>query len=226
MDTVKIDHPDPELAAALLFLLGEPVPHDPKLESDAGKIVEEAGDREKLLLGIAALCGGPETPRKLYLREKAYSRLGKKYCRETVRCASEYLEGEGWSALSRGTEEQDGIEVDSGDARRAGVLLDLAAAQEEAGELEAAYSSYLEAYELAPHNAMVAVKASDVLSRLRGRGEALNFLLEQRRALYYEPVRYRDSLGRVHRNAVFRDLIEAHILKLQDKSSGQQSSKA
>ena len=208
---------DPGLAAALLFLTGEPVPHDPKLESAAGKIMDETADRKELLLRIAGLCGGPETPQKLYLLEKAYAGLGKDYCRQTVRYASEYLKGEGWGALSRGTEELDGIPTDTGDARRAGVLLDLAAAQEESGEYEAAYESCLEAYELTPYNAMVAVKAADLLFRLRGRGEALNFLLEQRGALYYEPVRYRDSLGRIHRNEVFRDLIEAHLLKLRNQ---------
>lgn len=211
---------DPDLAAAILFLLGEPVPHDPKLESPAGERIASARNREELLLQVVALCGNPDTPRKLYLCERACGRLGKKYRGETIRFASAYLKGQEWEELPRRTEVLDGIPVNERDALRAGVLLDLAAAQEEAGEDEAAYSSYLSAGELVPHNAMVVVKAADVLARARGRKEALNFLLGQRGALYYEPVRYRDSLGAVRRNCVFRDLLEAQIRKLREEETG------
>lgn len=208
---------DPELAAALLFLLGEPVPHDPKLEKAAGEIQKATDDRQKLLSEVIELCGEPTTPQTLYLCEKAYSWLGKGYSRETVRLAKAYLEGEEWDALFGRTEVVDGIQVDRGDASRAGVLIDLAGAQEGIGALEEAYSNYRQAYELEPYNAMVVVKAAEVLSKLRGREEALNFMLQQRSSLYYEPVKYHDSLGRLRRNEVFRELIEAHILKLQGK---------
>ena len=209
---------DPELAAALFFLLGEPVPHDPKLEKAAGEIQKNTDDRQKLLLRVIELCGEPTAPQTLYLCEKAYSWLGKTYSRETIRLAKAYLEGEEWDALSSKIEMVDGIEIDHRDEHRAGVLIDLARAQEGVGALEEAYSNYLQAYDLEPYNAMVVVKAAEVLSRLRGREEALNFLLQQRSSLYYEPVKYRDSLGRVRRNEVFRELVEAHILKLQGKS--------
>lgn len=209
---------DPGLAATILFLLGEPVPHDPKRESEAGKRIDFAASRENVLLEAVALCGRPDTPGRLYLCEKAASRLGKPYCRETIRLADQYLKGEEWAGLPRGAEVLDGISVDDRDALRAGVLLDLAAAREEAGEGESAYSAYLAAYELIPHNAMVAVKAADLLARIRGRKEALNFLLEQRGAFYYKPVRYRDSFGNIRWNGVFRDMIEAQIRKLLKKT--------
>lgn len=210
---------DPELAAALFYLMGETVPHDPKLEKTAGEIFNHAGDRKKLLLTIVSLCGEPSTPQELYLCEKAYSWLGKDYCSQTIRCASGYLNGEEWDALSGRTEVVDGILIDYGDVRRAGVLMDLANAQEETGSAEAAYSNYLHAYSLEPYNAMAVIKAAEILSHSRGRQEALNFLLQQRNSLYYDPVKYKDSQGNVHRNEVFKELIEAHVLKLQGKAA-------
>jgi tetratricopeptide (TPR) repeat protein len=212
-------HADPELAAALFYLLGEPVPHDPKLERTAGEIRNSINNKEKLLLKIIELCGNSSEPRELYLCEKAYSWLGKKYCRQTIQYAKRYLESAGWDALSGRTEKNEGIVIDYGDARRAGVFIDLAKALEETGNLEEAYSNYLHAYDLEPYNAMVVIKAAEVLLRSRGREEALNFLFQQRHSLYYDPIKYRDSAGKIHRNEVFKDLLEAHIRKLQGKST-------
>ncbi|MFU0833186.1 MAG: hypothetical protein ACFWUC_09690 [Oscillospiraceae bacterium] len=113
----------------------------------------------------------------------------------------------------------EGIMIDYGDSHRAGVFIDLAKALEEVGSLEEAYSNYLQAYELMPYNAMVVIKAAEVLSRSRGREEALNFLLQQRHSLYYDPIKYRDAAGKIHQNAVFQNLLESHILKLQGKST-------
>ena len=210
---------NPELAAALFYLLGEPVPHNPKLEKTAGRIWDATDDREQLLLKIIELCGNSTEPRELYLCEKAYSWLGRNYCRQTIQYAHRYLESKGWDALSGRTEMVEGIQVDHGDSRKAGVLIDLAKALQETGRLEEAYSTYLQAYDLVPYNAMVVIKAAEVLSSIRGRQEALNFLLQQRSSLYYEPVKYRDSAGKICRNGVFRDLIEAQILKLQEKNT-------
>lgn len=206
---------DPELAAALFYLLGEPVPHDPNLEKEAGQIWKSTENREQLLLKIIELCGEPVEPRELYLCEKAYSWLGKNYCRQTIRFAKRYLESGGWDALSGRVELVEGIEVDYGDSRRASVLVDLAKAQTESGRFREAYSNYLQAYDLIPYNAMIAIKAAEVLSRLRGQEEAMNFLLQQRSSPYYEPIKYRNSAGELKHNGVFKELIESYILKLQ-----------
>lgn len=206
---------DPELAAALFYLLGEPVPHDPKLEKTAGKIWSSTDDREQLLFKIIELCGNPVEPRELYLCEKAYSWLGRNYYRQTIQYAAQYLESDGWDELSGRLETVDGIQIDYGESRQAGVLMDLAKAYEGTGDLEKSYSYYLQAYDLVPYNAMVVIKAAEVLSKSRGRREALNFLLQQRSSLFYDPVRYRDSGGHIRRNEVFKQLIEAQILKIQ-----------
>lgn len=206
---------NPELAAALFYLLGEPVPHDPKLEKEAGQIWDSTDDREQLLLKIVELCGKPVEPMELYLCEKAYSWLGRNYCRQTIQLAELYLEGGGWDALSGRTEMVEGIRVDHGDSRRAGVLLDLAKAQEEIGKLRESYSNYLQAYELVPYNAMVVIKAAEVLLRFRGRTEAINFLLQQRSSPYYEPIKYRDPAGKIQHNEIFKELLESYILKMQ-----------
>jgi tetratricopeptide (TPR) repeat protein len=208
---------DSELAAALFYLLGEPVPHDPKREREAGQIWDSTDNREQLLLKIIELCGDPTEPMELYLCEKAYSWLGKNYCRQTIQFAKLYLESDGWDALSGKTEMVEGIQVDHGDSRRAGVLVDLAKAQEELGALRESYSNYLQAYELVPYNAMIVIKAAEVLFRFRGRTEALNFLLQQRSSPYYEPIKYRDPTGKIMRNEVFKELLESYILKIQKK---------
>ncbi|MCI1964873.1 MAG: hypothetical protein LKJ17_01860 [Oscillospiraceae bacterium] len=210
---------NPELAAALLYLLGEPVPHDPKLEKEAGQIWRSTEQREQLFLTVVELCGDPAEPRELYLCEKAYSWLGKEYCRQTIQFAERYLESDGWDALSGRTEVVEGIHVDYGEARQAGVLIDLAKAQEELGNLRESYSNYLRAYELAPYHAMTVLKAAEVLTRFHGRTEAMNFLLQQRSSPYYEPIKYRDSAGTVKRNEIFKELLESYILKLQKNGS-------
>lgn len=208
---------NPELAAALFYLLGEPVPHDPKLEKEAGQIWKASDNREQNLMKIIELCGKPDSPMELYLCEKAYSWLGKNYCRQTIQFAERYLESDGWDDLCGRTEIVEGIQVDYEESRRAGVLIDLAKAQEEIGELKEAYSNCLRAYELVPYNAMVVIKAAEVLLRFRGHTETLNFLLQQRSSPYYEPIKYKDPTGKIQRNEVFKELLESYILKLQKK---------
>ncbi|QAT49823.1 hypothetical protein EQM14_08545 [Caproiciproducens sp. NJN-50] len=210
---------NPELAAALLYLLGEPVPHDPKLEKEAGQIQNVAGGHEELFLRIIELCGKPAGPMELYLCEKAYSWLGKNYCRQTIQFAERYLESDGWEDLSGRMEMVEGIQVDYGESRRAGVLIDLAKAQEEIGELRESYSNYLRAYELVPYNAMAVIKAAEVLLRFRGRTETLNFLLQQRGSPYYDPIKYRDPTGKIQWNGIFKELLESYILKLQKRKT-------
>ena len=89
MAELKKDNSD--LAAALFFVLGEAVPHRRSLEEKAIALRDEIKDREKILLKVIELCGDLQTPKQLYLVEKAYSWLGKKYYNETVHYAGEYL---------------------------------------------------------------------------------------------------------------------------------------
>lgn len=208
-----------DLAAALFCLLGEPVPCKRSLEDEARRLQEEVGDREKLLLKIISLCGAQETPKQLYLSEKAYSWLGKNYYEDVVRCAGAYLRTDGWKELPDRTKTENGIRIDFAAANRASVLVDLAKAQEGLGRLDAALANFAEAYRIAPYSAMHAIKAADVLVRLHGKEEALQFLIQQKKSKYYDPVRYTDPQGRICRNDVFRQLLDAQILKLQQKES-------
>lgn len=206
-----------DLAAALFHLLGEPVPYRLSLESEAARLESETGDRQRLLLKIIALCAPQETPKQLYLTEKAYSWLGKEYYEQAAETAGTYLRTEGWKELPVYTKEEDGIPVNHAAATRASVLADLAKAQEGLGRVDAALANCMEAYRIMPHSAMYAIKAADVLLRLHGREEALQFLLQQKKSKYYTPVKYTDAQGATRRNDLFRQLLDAHILKLQQK---------
>ena len=90
-----------ELAAALLTLLGEPVPHDPQRDAAAVALRKGQPDDRSALLKIAGLCGEPETPGQLYLCTKIYSWLGRQYDAKTVKCAEADLSTSGWEALPR-----------------------------------------------------------------------------------------------------------------------------
>lgn len=211
------NQPNDDMAAALFFLLGEPVPHRRSLEDEAQRLADETGDREKLLLKIIAFCAEPETPKQLYLTARAYSWLGKKYYKEAARFSSDYLHTEGWGELPGGVKMEDGIRVDHTAANHASVLMDLAKAQEGLGRIDAALANYMEAYRIAPYNAMIAIKAADAILKLHGREEALMFLMQQKKCRFYEPVAYTDPQGRACRNDLFQQLLDAHILKLEQK---------
>jgi hypothetical protein len=204
-----------DLAAALFSLLGETIPHRRSLEDEANRIKSEITDREKLLLKVIELCGNPQTPKQLYLTAKVYSWLGKKYYDQTIQYAGEYLHTEGWNELPNHAKIENGIMINYAAAQRASVLIDLAKAQEGTGHFEAALFNFMEAYRLEPYSAMDAIKAADVIAKLHGREEALMFLRQQKLSHYYGPVKYTDTIGNVHRNDVFKQLLDAHILKLQ-----------
>ena len=51
-----------ELAAALVSLFGEPVPHDPEQDAEAAALREKLPDDRSALLKAAELCGEPKTP--------------------------------------------------------------------------------------------------------------------------------------------------------------------
>ncbi len=212
-----------DLAAALFSVLGETVPHRSSLVDEATHLRDEIKDREKLLLKIVELCDDLQTPQQLYLATKAYSWLGKKYFDQTIQYAGEYLHTAGWDELPGRTTEQDGITINYAAAQRASILIDLARAQEGTGKLESALFNFMEAYRLEPYSAMNAIKAADVIAKLHGREEALMFLMQQRKSKYYDLIKYTDARGTVRRNEVFQQLLDAHILKLQEDKPTQKS---
>lgn len=212
-----MENSNDDLAAALFYLLGEPVPYNSARLDEAKRILREVKDHDKQLLKIIELCGKQKTPKQLYLACKAYSWLGKKYYKDAARCATEYLRTPGWKELPSRTKIENGIRIDYAASGKAAVLADLAKAQEGLNRLEDALASLMEAYRIAPHSAMYAVKASDTLARLRGKEEALLFLMQQTKSKYYSPVRYTDLQGRTRVNDLFKQLLDAHIRKMSNK---------
>lgn len=210
---------DDDLAAAIFYLLGEPVPNKHSRLDDAKRLESEIGDREELLRKIVELCGTQETPKQLYLATRAYSWLGKGHYEDTVRCATAYLNTDGWKELPGSTKMENGVRVDYASVNRASILVDLARAQQGLGKLDAALSNFMEAFRITPFSAMNAIKAADVLAKLHGKEEALLFLMQQKKSKYYTPVKYTDLQGHVRKNEVFKQLLDAHILKLQEKET-------
>ena len=204
-----------ELAAALFYVAGGAVPHKYELEGEAKRLAQTIKDRSKILLRVVELCGKPVTPCQLYLVTRAYSFLGNTYAKETEKYATAYLITAGWQDLPRKTVGEDGIPVNGAAASRASIVLDLAAAEEHLGKLDAAVSHYLEAYRLEPYRAMYAIKAADGMVKQGRKEEALAFLRQQKENRYYTPVKYRDGQGNMRRNDTFRELLNAHILKLE-----------
>lgn len=205
-----------ELASALYSALtGEFVPHNPVLEESARGLVAQIQEPEKRLLKVISLCGEPVTPRENYLCAAAYSRLGEKYAEETIQCAESYLKSNGWKELEEREWTESGISVRGADAHRASLFCALAAARETKGDRKGAYSALLKAYALEPYRGDYLAKVADLLSDLRGKHEALDFLLEQRNNRYFKPVRYTDSLGKQQRNDSFRKLLELEAEKLR-----------
>ncbi len=220
---VELTNNNDDLAAALFSALGESVPHRRSLEDEANRLMEEIQDRDKLLLKVIELCGEPKTPKQLYLTAKAYSWLGQRYYDQTIRYAGEYLHTEGWSELLNRTKEENGIKINYAAAHRASVLIDLAKAQEGKGHLESALFNFMEAYRLEPYSAMDAIKAANVIVKLHGREEALAFLSQQKQSKYYDSVKYTDLQGNIRRNDLFKQLLNAHILKLQEEKSAEKT---
>ena len=156
----QIKRYDPDLAAALFVTLGGNLPNRFDREEEAQSLAQKLPNREQRLKYIIELCARPDSPQTRYLTAKAYSWLGDAYRREIIRFCTEYLEGEPWSALPRGTVVEDGITIYRPARERASVLMDLAQAQDADGRHSAALASFLEAYRLEPYNPMPAIKAA------------------------------------------------------------------
>lgn len=205
-----------ELAAALLWALGENIPHDRALEAEAIRLKAEKASSEELLQKVLALCSNSKTPMQLYLTAKAYSLLGSGFYSQTIESMQEYLKTGGWDKLSGHSVMENGILINHLCMQRAADLVVLARAQESSGKLEDALESFTEAYRFEPYRAMHAVKVADLLVKLHGREEALLFLRHQKQSRYYSPIKYTDTLGEVRYNDEFRRLLDAHILKIQN----------
>lgn len=210
-----------DLAAALFCTMGGSMPHRHEYEEQARELAASLPSKEKRLLKVVSLCGSPlKTPKQLYIVEKAYSWLGADYRKEIIQYSTMYLNTDGWRELPHATISEDGIMVNQAARARASVYADLAQAQEGEGHYEAALSNFMEAYRLEPYNAMYAIKAADVIAESRTREEALNFLNQQKHSRYYQPVKYTDLRGGRGRNDTFQQLLNAHILKMQEALTG------
>ncbi len=208
---------DFELAAALLALLGEPVPHDPKLESAAAALRQRLPDDHSVLLKAAELCGEPKTPGRLYLCTKIFSWLGRQYDADTVKCAEAYLASSGWDALPSGKTLERGVEIDLGTQNRAGVFADLGSAYAGLGNYEKACSAYGKAFELEPYRIEYAIELSNALM-LFGRGEeAVQFLQRQKKSLYCRTMKYRDVTGQICYDSSFRDALDSQITGIKKR---------
>lgn len=205
-----------ELAAALLWALGENVPHDRALETEAIRIKSEKASKEELLKRVIALCSNSKAPMQLHITAKAYSLLGSGFYSQTVQSMLEYLKTDGWDKLSGRSVMENGILINHLCMQRAADLTVLARAQEGLGKPEDALESFIEAYRFEPYRAMYAVKIADLIVKLHGREEALLFLRHQKQSRYYSPIKYTNTLGEVHYNDEFRRLIDAHILKIEN----------
>lgn len=202
-----------ELAAALFSLVGERIPHDSQWDPEAERLEREESDEEKLFPEVLRLCGEPLVPKQLYLCARVYGRMGKKYVPDVIRCAEAYFKTDGWKELAGGIWKENGIPVDSGNFYKAALFSDLASAYETESHTEKAYSSARKAYLLEPYRAEYVGKAADLLSRLCGGREALDFLTEQKNSPYYRPAYYVDAFGNRQKNDRFRRQLDAEIGK-------------
>jgi tetratricopeptide (TPR) repeat protein len=207
-----------DLSAALYSSIAEYVPHKASLTEEVKEIIDRTADREKLFIRVAELCAPPQTPKQLFLTAKAYSWLGKEYYNQVIQYAREYLLTDGWDEISSKAVLENGIYINSFCAHNASLLSDLAKAEEGIGRLDEAQFHFEEAYRLEPYSAMYAVKAADVIVKLKGQEEALNYLRQQKKNQYYKPVKYTDPAGNIRYNDEFRRLIDAHIFKLETKN--------
>lgn len=215
---------DFELAAALVSLLGEPVPHDPGQDAAAAALRERLPDDRSALLKAAELCGTRKTPGQLYLCTKIFSWLGRQADAKTVECAEAYLETPGWEALPEGEAEERGVKIDLFAHSRAGILADLGGAYAGMGNYEKACSVYGKAYELEPYRIGYAVEASNTMVLLGRAGEAVDFLLRQKRSPYCRTVKYRDATGRICYDSSFRDTLDCQIAALEKRMKNMKKS--
>ncbi|WBY64906.1 MAG: hypothetical protein ACFWUD_09565 [Thermocaproicibacter melissae] len=207
---------DVSLAASILALLGESVPHNAAEDEKAKLLRQQLPDDDSLLLRAAELCEGtPQTPEKLYLKTKIYSWLGQQYGEKIVASAEAYLASEGWDALPKGIVEKRGIKVDLAARSRAEIFSLLGSAYAGMHQYQKACAAYNQAHRLEPYRIDYIIEISDVLVRLGRVQEALDFLTEQKRSPYYKTVKYRDSSGKICFNSEFRDSLDRCIATLQ-----------
>lgn len=207
---------DVSLAASILAMLGESVPHNPSEDEEAKLLRQQLPDDDSLLLRAAELCEGtPQTPEKIYLKTKIYSWLGQQYGEKVIACAEAYLASEGWDALPAGIIEERGIKVDLAARSRGEIFSLLGSAYAGMHQYQKACAAYNQALRLEPYRIDYVIEISDVLVRLGRIQEALDFLTEQKRSPYYKTVKYRDSSGKICFNSEFRDLLDRRIATLQ-----------
>lgn len=206
-----------ELAAALLALLGEPVPHSENAVAPAEELLRRRSDARRAVLDAVRVCGTPKTPREFYLCTKLYGRLGRQYDAKTAESAAAYLASPGWEELPRGKEEVRGVSVDLSVRNRAGIFADLGTARAGLGDDAGACSAYGKAYALEPFRVGYAVQLADALARSGRVGEALEFLTEQKKSPYYPAARYRGVTGEIRRDSSFRDMLDARIEEMKKR---------
>lgn len=215
---------DFELAAALLALLGEPIPYDPKLEPAAAALRQRLPDDRSALLKAAELCGEPKTPGRLYLCTKIFSWLGRQYNTETVKCAEAYLLSPGWDALPKGQMLEHGTEIDLETRSRAGIFADLGSAYAGLGNYEKTCFAYGKAFELEPYRIEYAIELSNALM-LFGRGEeALQFLQRQKKSPYCRTVKYRSITGQICYDSSYRDALDSQIAGMKKRIESRKDS--
>ena len=126
-----------------------------------------------------------------------------------------YLVFRGWDALPSGTDMGDGIRISLQVRQRANLYLDLGAAYAAGGHLDKAASAYMNAYGLEPHRILCAVEVSNLLVRRGKKGEAIEFLIQQKKTPYYHTQRFRNVNGEMCYNTFFRDTLDRQIDKLK-----------
>lgn len=211
------ESPSFELAAALFSLIGEPIPHDPSADAEAGAQQEQLQDEDCVLRKVLELCGTPRTPAQFYLCTKLYSWLGREYDELTIQCAKDYLTSSGWEAVEGGIVEDRGVTIARSAAVRAGILADLARAYAGEQKYEKACAAYLRAYGAEPSNVNYAIEVSNALVLSGSLGEALDFLTRQKKSPYCRAIKYWDQSGQIHFNSDFRDLLERQTVCLQNR---------
>lgn len=208
------------LAASILALLGEPVPHNAAEDAEAKILRQKLPDDDSLLLRAAELCGTPQTPEQLYLCTKIYSWLGRQYGEKIAACAESYLASEGWNALPAGITEECGIKVDLAARSRAEIFSLLGSAYAGMHMYQKACAAYYRAHRLEPYRIGYIIEISDVLVRSGRAQEAFDFLTEQKHSPYYKTVKYRNACGKMCFNSEFRYSLDHRLATLKARQTG------
>ncbi len=206
---------DDGLAAALLFKIGEAVPHDAARDEEADAVIKQNHSDSGVLMKIISLCGNMENPKRLYICAKAYSRLGKKYAADAVKVLKAYLISPGWDELPSGIRTENGVAADITTRIYDDLYMELGTAYAGTGNLEKALSTYRKAHDLEPYRIICIIEVSNTLFCLGRYKEAMDFLLGQRDSLYYRPKKYRDENGNVQVDRSFQEALnrQTEIMK-------------